>query len=282
MNPHEAEVLIADVDNTMLPFMSSFLQPAVTAGAARIARLFHMNVKQMVQFLAPTMDRHGHDNPWLIELSGLRERFVGSDDLFIDLVVRPFWKAWDKAAETCGHAYPGVARTLQTVAEHGKLAYALSNGRDFCVLQRLKAAGLSQHLQAVAAVRVFNKGGFDTTVYRERRARILAANADVDLIVLEDCASKPSGVGLLTIMERASADVDDCVFTGDALELDGAAAAAVGMPFVWMANGGVFVTHDFDAMYAKAPEKRPRHNLSVPVRHEAHCFEELLTFLSVV
>jgi FMN phosphatase YigB (HAD superfamily) len=276
----EADVLISDVDNTMLPFLSGFLEPAVIAGAARIARLFNMNPTQMVQFLAPAMKQHGHDNPWLLELSHLRRQFCGTDQQFIDLVVRPFWQAWDEAAESCGHAYPGVVKTLQKALDRGKLVYALSNGRDFCVLQRLKAAGLSQYMEAVAAVRVYNKGGFDTTVYRERRDRILADNADVKLIVLEDVASKPNGVGLITLMDRAAADIDECVFTGDALELDGVAAASIGMPFVWMAHGGAFVTHDFDVMYAGAEfERRPRHNLSVPVMHEAHGFEDLLTFL---
>lgn len=275
-----AEVLISDVDNTMLPYLSSFLYPAVTAGAASIARLFHMNVEEMVRFLAPTMKQHGHDNPWLLEISPLRGKFCGTDAQFIDLVVRRFWQAWDEAAEMSGHAYPGVSKTLETVGSLGKRTYALSNGRDFCVIQRLRAAGLLQHMDAVAAVRVRNKGGFDATVYNERRAAILEANSSVDLIILEEAASKPSGVGLLSLVERAAVDVEDCIFTGDALELDGVAAASVGMPYVWMSNGGLFLTHDLNVIYAGAPLEaaRVRHNMSVPIMHEAHRFDELLTF----
>lgn len=273
-----AEVLISDVDNTMLPYLSSFLHPALTAGAAGIARLFEMTVEEMVRFLAPTMQRHGHDNPWLLELSPLRGKFGGSDSEFIDLVVRPFWQAWDEAAEMSGHAYPGVAKTLYTIGLRGKRVYALSNGRDFCVIQRLQAAGLLSYLDAVAAVSVRNREGFDATVYRERRDRILSANSKVELISLQDVAAKPSGAGLLTVMERADVDAEECIFAGDARELDGVAAASVGMPYVWMAHGGLFLTRDVDVMYGDAPLQptRVHHNLSVPIMHEAHRFDELL------
>lgn len=275
-----AEVLISDVDNTMLPYITGFLYPAITAGAASIARLFHMNPEEMVRCLAPTMRQHGHDNPWLIELSPLRKKFVGTDAQFIDLVVRPFWLAWDEAAEISGQAYPGVIKTLETINALGKRTFALSNGRDLCVIQRLRAAGLLQYMDGVAAVRVRNKDGFDSTVYDERRARILSASSDVRLTILQECASKPSGAGLATILELAAVEVDDCIFTGDALELDGVAAASLGMPYVWMAPGGIFLTRDIDVMFADAPIKsaRQRHNLSVPVMHEAHRFDELLKF----
>lgn len=275
-----AEVLISDVDNTMLPYLSSFLYPAITAGAATIARLFNLNVEGMVRFLAPTMKQHGHDNPWLLELSPLRKNFCGTDAQFIDLVVRPFWQAWDEAVELSGHAYPGVSKTLETIGSRGNRIYALSNGRDFCVIQRLRAAGLLPYMDAVAAVRVHNKGSFDATVYNERRQAILATAAGVNLIILEEVASKPSSVGLLTIIDQADADVQDCIFTGDALELDGAAAAGIGMPYVWMASGALFLTRDVDVMYAGEPIQptRVRHNHSVPVMHEAHRFDELLAF----
>ncbi|RTL36776.1 MAG: HAD family hydrolase [Candidatus Melainabacteria bacterium] len=274
------DVLISDVDNTMLPYITGFLYPAITAGVASIARLFHMNPEEMVRCLAPTMKQHGHDNPWLIELSPLRKKFVGTDAQFIDMVVRPFWLAWDEAAEMSGQAYPGVIKTLETINDLGKRTFALSNGRDFCVIQRLRAAGLLQYIEGVAAVQVRNKGGFDTTVYDERRARILSANSDVNLTILQECASKPSGAGLATILELAAVDVNDCIFTGDALELDGVAAAALGMQYVWMAPGGIFLTRDIDVMFAGAPieSARQRHNLSVPVMHEAHRFDELLKF----
>lgn len=274
-----ADVLISDVDNTMLPYITGFLYPAITAGAASIARLFHMNPEEMVRCLAPTMRQHGHDNPWLIELSPLRKKFFGTDAEFIDCVVRPFWLAWDEAAEMSGQAYPGVVRTLKTINDLGKRTFALSNGRDLCVIQRLRAAGLLHYMDGVAAVRVRNKDGFDSTVYDERRARILSG-PDVKLTILQECASKPSGAGLATILEAAAIDVDDCIFTGDALELDGVAAASLGMRYVWMAPGGIFLTRDIDVMFADAPieSARQRHNLSVPVMYEAHRFDELLNF----
>lgn len=276
-----ADVLIVDVDNTVLPYMSSFLQPALTAGAARIAELFDMTVEELVRLLAPTMQKHGHDNPWLLELSPLRSKFPGgTEQQFIDLVVRPFWAAWDEAAETSGHAYTGVAKTMTQIIDRGKLIFALSNGRDFCVIQRLKAAGLLSHFEAVAAIRVRNTGGFDATVYNERRARILAANPNVELIILEEVASKPNSAGLLTILQRAGVDAEDCVFAGDARDLDGVAAAHIGMPYVWMAHGGVFVTHDFDAGYGEAPLQKvpPRFRNSLPVMHTAYQFCDLLNY----
>ncbi len=275
-----ADVLIVDVDNTILPFLTGFMAPAVTAGAGRIARIFQVDVETMVRALAPAMKRHGHDNPWLLEFAGMRERFSGSDQRFIDEVVRPFWQAWDEAAETCGQAYPGVKQTFSALEERGKVVYALSNGRDFCVVQRLKAAGLTGHLAAVAAVRVRNTGGFDTTIYNERRARILGNNSEIELIVLEEVAAKPSGAGLLTIMERAAVEPGQCIFTGDAIELDGVAAISVGVPYVLMNNGLLFIPHDFDAMYGRASLQREQHRFrhAVPVMHEAHSFAELLEF----
>lgn len=279
-NPRiSADVLISDVDNTMLPYITGFLYPAITAGAASIARHFQMTPEEVVRRLAPTMRQYGHDNPWLIELSPFGAHEFRSNAQFIDLVVRPFWLAWDEAAEMSGQTYPGVVKTLETINALGKRTFALSNGRDFCVIQRLRAAGLLQYMEGVAAVQVRNKWGFDSTVCDERRDRILSGS-DFQLTILQECASKPSGAGLTTILEAAAVEVDDCIFTGDALELDGVAAASLGMPYVWMAPGGIFLTRDIDVMFADAPieSARQRHNLSVPVMHEAHRFDELLKF----
>ncbi len=272
----QRKALISDIDNTMGPYVSGYLAPAITYAASCIASKFKLSIQDVVQILSTTMRSTDHDFPWLLEVSPLRKLFEGSDAEFVADVVRPFWTAWDTAVMDCYRPYPGVKRTFDQLRQRDKQIIAVTNAHDFCGVLRLLAAGLAPYLTSMVAIATPAPEGIDAMFANERRLAILAQCPELLKIALTPSEKKPDPTGTLQALQLEGLEPQESIFTGDAIELDGMAAARAGVPFVLINHGSILTTRHWDRLYGDRKSPSIRKYKNIPVLFAADRYEELL------
>ena len=235
--------LITDADNTIYNW-DEYIVPCLEAMVSYLHRQTGLTPDRIVESFKKVFEKsRTNEYPFVLQQADIFQDLRRDFSWFQERLINPTRTIFNQTRQQSLRLYPGVARTLWTIINHGIRVIVLSDAPSFSAEQRLEHLSVSPYIWALYALESYplpeaprlDKGIINrikTGFYRSRIGKVVQMPLTYE---------KPNLGGLQLLLEEEGISPDQAVLVGDNRKKDIRIAQEMGIADVW-ARYGTMIT----------------------------------------